>query len=643
MVYLPRIQQSKFKHAKVTLNAMKFMRPEANSYPQFGSQFSKSQDRGDQSLKYLEKFQLSLDNILQSGRDIYPEQFRQVFSEQIKEKLQPLGDQYLDLKIDIFVSRVKVLQMVARAQEGAGSFYSRQREPLAMPADVFRSLAREGHNLRNTLEKRFMENEILNEVLFWMDSYSRKLDNKIREIHSATNSDTLERMPRIVLGFLDLSQEFDERRALLADENFNFSQRPQQRAMQSQQMKPFASRSFNAESSQYAEKPSFNSQRFRDEEFDNFEKHASRSNQQREFLRPIENTLPMSQPKMKDQMNSNLPIEKNSKRSFAMVTIREIIQNSGSSVTFDNITAVNLAQQIVDEFPHLNQDREKLEEFCTFLKRLMKYPNVYRGLALKSFPSKLISKLFTKTTEELTNLERKLSSDVPSRQQTEQATKSTRNEFPSEIPDGRAIKKKVKRDYSNKRLNMVHESIANSHKQLRQKNPMKNSLVETLLKGMGIEENKLLKSTKTNENLLRSGLSNSNRNRTSYTEFSPLKDQNDFDDGNQFTRHDDFRMAGEFGENFDDEDDAFSNSGRPDFNRNFGDFGGSFKESHRSPRTKNSEHRSKNNRAPILYDPDEDDDDLGLSDLDLTVDDKKTSKSTKASNDSIFQVYLSFL
>jgi hypothetical protein len=66
----------------------------------------------------------------------------------------------------------------------------------------FKSFLADGHNL----QKQITDNKNLDEVIDWTGKTVRKIQEKVNELNSIKSIDTLEKMPKIIFGYVDYSK-----------------------------------------------------------------------------------------------------------------------------------------------------------------------------------------------------------------------------------------------------------------------------------------------------------------------------------------------------------------------------------------------------------------------------------------------------
>mgnify|MGYP000847616212 CR=1 FL=1 len=614
----------------------------------------------DNEFKNLENFKNYLETILRSGKIVVPEEIKYIFFNKSWEDSGIEGQNLMTLA-EVYISRVKILQRIARHQEKIDPVQQNKvrGDLTVVSSNLFRTFVREGNNIKMALERRAMKNEKFNEAHLWIENFSKKLEDKIKKISAFSSREMLERKPRITFGFLDLSTDLDERIALLNNRNqssLHFRPLPQylefkQPFSQTSNIVPktddLSLKENKMRPLSHVENPC--PPRENNNNSDVELSPIIRSSEKKVF-KSIENS-PLDIQAVKQQTpKRNRDLDKtneapfstigeiNSKRSLAMVTIREIIQYNNSDVPFDNITAVNCAQQIVEDFPSLNKSKEKLDVFCNFLKLLIdKHPCTYKELATKNFPASMLSELLDKPTSELAAIEKKYSDEMIRKKY--EIALTTKGGCTNEFNDKRITKKKKKKNQGMKTTTLLKESMPTPLKQIQQADVPLSSKVENLLKTFGIEESKLLNTSKVNEDLLRSKLIHLRP--THGKRFSPLSDQSKEDDIMNLEKKEEKVGRGTsdfFVNDYDDEEERFSKSGHDDYSKNFGS---NSKERSTMMTPLHRDHdQKKKNRTPILYDPDAENDLYQSTLMSNLPDPRRINKVEAASADCAIQVLL---
>lgn len=406
------------------------------------------------------------------------------------------------MKAQLYSLRVKHLQKLASNQEGQSSFKKNmekdadcmeqlsERSQLLTPHAV-KDLSKEGHDLKKALIGQQRDTAIMNQALFWIDNLSRRINDKIREINSVSSREALDRLPKLLLGFVDLTQSLNEKRATLPvsipveppqksiTASISFAKAKETREEQIQRKEPHAEKEKIMEIQNKLDimtKPK--------EQQTDVQKISEKNEKQLlENLQPGKLVLKIRDKLKENNQKSNTKKEKGSEeedsgskgkqrlganelspaapktetakteysKPKAAQMIAETLQSSKTEPLIDAEKSMILANSIVNSFPILEQSKEKLSRFIGFLKDVFKLPNIYKKLTKNSFPSKMLSKLFVKSSSELSQLEKKMAEVRLSKDE----SSKDKLEVENEVYEANELKKKVKVQDDEKPVNLV--------------------------------------------------------------------------------------------------------------------------------------------------------------------------------------------
>ena len=485
--------------------------------------------------------------------------------DQLKEISNNLDEVHFDfegslpyLKAQAYNLRVRHLQNLA---EGSGSNKNSAEKTddendfqdlLILSSQTIKSMVREGYSLKRALVEP-QKGGMINQAVFWIENISKRIDDKVREINATSSVEVLDRMPKLLLGFIDLSQHFIERKAAIAA-GISLNQTIKPTASTSsevasvkstagsltdlstapkgpqRQLNDFFRDKKEAPKKAQNEKPKEvkkEAQQDSDEKKRKLQlkliKSESEKNEKKlqlnlqpskPVLKPQESKPKISDPvlnqarldkmfnisksnqadeaqkqqdKLKRGSSGDLTMEVSKdnaskldlKKSKAMLRIREILQNNNTDLSFDASKTTTIATRIVTAFPILDQSKEKFAKFEAFFKEVTKLPNIYRMLTKKSFPPKILSILFAKSSPELLKLEKKLA-NKPKEEKELKETKGVETKKvqrrEDDIYEGQLIKKKLKESHGKKEIKSEKENKEarpeKESKAKEQKNPL---------------------------------------------------------------------------------------------------------------------------------------------------------------------------
>ncbi|CAM6001269.1 unnamed protein product [Sphagnum balticum] len=154
--------------------------------------------------------------------------------DQLKEVSNGLDEIHFDFEADLtllkaqaYNLRIRHLQNLTAAQESNKNSAEKTEEEkdfeeemsqqlLILNSQTVKSMVREGYSLRKALVEPQKGGGMINQAVFWIENISKRIDEKVREINTISSIELLDRMPRLLLGFIDLSQNFIERKAAIA-------------------------------------------------------------------------------------------------------------------------------------------------------------------------------------------------------------------------------------------------------------------------------------------------------------------------------------------------------------------------------------------------------------------------------------------
>ena len=461
------------------------------------------------------------------------EKAKSIDYDQLKNVANSLDDIHFDfegnltyMQAQVYSLRIRHLQSLTGTQDGispnkgsAEKDYDFEeefmRKSVILSAQTIKAMAREGHDLKKDLLEQKRGAGVINQAIFWIDNICKRIDEKIKEINAVSSLDVLDKMPKLLLGFIDLSQNFIERKAAITSGTGTNGQKstPQASGYSEAKTKSSTGRKkgfpdekeelstkstmvntpevgSRSKSSQKQLKDFFGDKRAGiEEERDQQKDEASKSPNQKTLNQYF---MKNSMDKNEKQMQSNLEMDKSPrqissplmsnsqkaspmshgltlticndnsikvdpKKSKAIPRIRDLLQNNSIDPSFDGIKANNTAYRIVSAFPSLDQSKELFETFEVFFKELLRLPNVFRMLVKKSFPAQQIATLFTKSSNDLIALDKVLDKDKDRDRQEKPASEP-------ETQEGELATKKVKVSQS--------KSIVNEPKEV--KNPIAN-------------------------------------------------------------------------------------------------------------------------------------------------------------------------
>lgn len=499
------------KFSNIDLHSTEKILNEYKTCPVSIAEAEKLSEKFERSKTMYEKVKFKLNDVEEAKGFDY---------DQVKEIVDNINDVAFDfdgnlthIKAQVYSLYVKQLQKLAGAQDNAPNNNkatsendqdAQEQKPTLLSSQTLKSLAKEGRDLKNALVEQQKDTTVLNQALFWIDNICRRLDAKLLEINAVSSLEVLDRMPKLLLGFVDLTQNFNDKKAALSGAQVHkseetagiFSQLPKVspgKAKKTQkQLKDF----FRDKKEDQGKEKKEGSQREASEdklssqlttiqkEMEKNEKQIMENVESKSLASKLQEKIKESpgSPKKRGRKKKNkenadeepqkhrrkakptttnddqdieLPTEELSKidpkRSKAVSMIREILLNNNADLSFDAEKSITVAHSIVAAFPVLDESKEKLMKFAAFFKSVLRLPNVYRKLLEKNFPSKLLSKLYAKSATELAQLDKKLGESKSSKFE-----KVIKPEMETETYEGEAIKKKLK-PQSSQPVNMIKE------------------------------------------------------------------------------------------------------------------------------------------------------------------------------------------
>ena len=408
---------------------------------------------------------------------------------------------FLEEKIKDYRERVEFLQQIVKSYQTSGNI-----SQIQLPPQEIGILANEGDKLRRALYFQQKDSSAIECLVLWVEKLSHEIQIRVEEISSALTIEILDRIPKMILGFVDMSEEIAKRKKflimkfqhlqnniigpcysegrskrgsprLLFEEHTNEQQKyPKKQHLQefSQCLSPSNERKMQTDEFERKINKSYNERsKISWSQENNQRVNASETFMNYEIPREYESYM-KKRTAEKTQYGSKAN-QTNSENLEVIVTLQEILENYGHP-PFDRRKSLEVARQIVTYLPGLMHSKEFLSHFTAIFIMALKNPKIYQILIDNAF-----------SVDTLTNLIEEHSLGSPS---THRKFDHSNNNFVEQDHADESIydssfenvKKKVKKDVDSKSINAYATPVAhrtNKYQDLMQSTEMVKSDVKT--------------------------------------------------------------------------------------------------------------------------------------------------------------------
>ena len=448
-----QIASSIRKNLKMDVQAVDKLLKEYQKCPVLISEAENLYEKCENSKKLYDSLKLKLKSIMRSNDEMNYDQLTEV-ADQLEDVSFDFEGDLAAMKANVYSLRVHFLHKLAEsfaAHPGGKKRPSNdQKETFTIGSQVIKLLAREGRELSENLKNQPKMRSMLDEAIALIGALLQKVEDKVKEINSVTSLETLDQMPQVLFGFIDLSQSMIEKKAnlsnaLLLSPNQTEKGLPSQ--ISSLQRISCQNSPLRENSKIFAISP-----KSVDEIPNPDLKNANKGNNQKLPI-PSRSATGLTQ-NAKPQATSVSPIAaalNQQENSLAINTIRGIL-HSCQYLHLSQGKSLKIAQNITQSFPLIKKSTEKRNKFAGLFNHMLKYPGICSNLAENSFRPQDISKLLGKTPKELLQLNKAFSK---ARSQANHIKDAVSNE---RYDDSFIRKKKVKNELNSPIVNIADGS-----------------------------------------------------------------------------------------------------------------------------------------------------------------------------------------
>ena len=477
----------------------------------------KLQDKYESSRQKYEAIITTLTEIFNQQKQLDYHELKQL-SEQLSEIPYDFEDNLTLVRAKCYALRIEYLKKLADSFDTTGKPKNYQSNETGISFKIdpqnLELLTREGITIREKLQYQQKKiSDSLNRAVFWMESLNSRIKVKIKEINTVSKLEILERMPQIMLGFVDLSQQFADRKAQLQKEiSEQKLQPPPAKALEQKQqpatsisdlldkdlekisstnqqtkraatdtktlaqpgkdktserrdIKPLISNITVIESKKVSEPPRQipSRQNGLQQTKENEAPRVTNNSEMKSMSSTVTSEQVTQLQKSQSDTNSASVLDskvgsskkdqnKTNTNTSAVMTIRDILQ-SCPYLSLDLVESVNVANQIVKSFPLIQEDSEKLNKFSLLFRKVLNYPKICAFLHKNSFPGRSISKFLGKPPEELSRIENTLENVL--KENINRSTPQSANESQNDP----ANKKKVKTETNSVATNIIDKTV----------------------------------------------------------------------------------------------------------------------------------------------------------------------------------------
>ena len=252
--------------------------------------------------------------------------------------------QLAQAKLQAYILQIEALQKVKNLRE-AGV------EPTTITYQALKGYVLEGRKFK----KDAKDYRRLEQAVTWIEGIARKAEEKILDLKKIKSIETLEAIPKVILDFVDYSQEVIEAKAVILA-------------------------GVGAEPEPVQKKPA----------------------DSKTSKKPLVKTV-IAKPKP----STIKPTAKVSQKSEAISTIQELLQKH-KNLKLELKAARYFAEGISFRFPQVNNSDERLIKLVSALRKLLEYPNIARDLLEKKFNRKTMQDYLNEKVESLQGIDKKL-------------------------------------------------------------------------------------------------------------------------------------------------------------------------------------------------------------------------------------------